>query len=82
MSGCVGYIAFSGSDRWNRPCPNAADLTIVAGCVHEHVGERDLCLMHVDDAQNGEMLCGDCLDAKGAPHRCYLRILARLAVTP
>ncbi len=76
MSACSGYIAFSGSDPWKRPCPNAATEVIVAGCVHEHVGERDLCLMHAGDAREGVMLCGDCLDVKAASHRCYLRVLA------
>ena len=73
---CGGYIAFSGSDRWDRPCPNSAAEVITAGCVHEHVGDRDLCDGHASEARDGVMLCGECLNVKGAPHRCYLRVLA------
>jgi hypothetical protein len=73
---CTGYIAYSGSDRVDRPCPNESAGVITAGCVHEHVGEHELCPMHADEAREGVLLCGDCLNTKGAPHRCYLRVLA------
>jgi hypothetical protein len=79
---CNGYIAFSGSDRWNRPCPDVATEVIVAGCVHEYIGERDLCPRHAGEVREGAMLCGDCLDAKGAPHRCYLRVLVSRGCQP
>ena len=82
MTACTGYIAFSGSDRWDRPCPGAAAQVVTAGCIHEHVGDRDLCARHAGEIRSGIMLCGDCLDAKGAPHRCYLRVLSSALAGP
>ena len=82
MSACTGYIAFSGSDRRDRPCPNAAALLVTAGCIHEHVGEHELCPAHVREADAGVLLCGDCLDAKTASHRCFLRVLSSALAGP
>lgn len=76
MTACIGYIAFSGSDRIDRPCPEPAAEIVTAGCVHEHVGERELCTMRAGEARSGDLLCGSCLDAKGAPHHCRLRVIA------
>lgn len=74
---CDGYTAYSGSDRINRPCPTAGTEIITAGCAHEHVGDRRLCVNHASDAQAGEMLCGECLDNPSSPHRCHLRVIDR-----
>lgn len=64
---CRGYDVASLS-----PCRQTATVAVIAGCRHEHVGERPLCDWHVADARRGIHLCGDCLEIDG--HRCELRI--------
>jgi hypothetical protein len=49
---------------------------ITAGCIHEHVGERDLCNFHTEDLREGMMFCGTCL-AHG--ERVYLHAAERVA---
>lgn len=78
MSACTGYIAYSGSARVDRRCPNAAAEIVTAGCIHEHIGEHALCPMRADEAREGVLLCGDCLKAGGSSRRCYLRVLASI----
>lgn len=71
MGACKGYQAMSGSDILEpKPCLRPVLQTVVAGCIHEHVGKRDLCDWHTEDVYLGRMLCGDCLGADG--HMCYL----------
>lgn len=77
MTTCTGYIAYSGSDRINRPCAESATEIVIAGCTHEHIGEREFCTMHANEARSAVMLCGDCLDAKGTPHRCHLNAVVK-----
>jgi hypothetical protein len=62
---CMGYDARSG-----YKCQRPAIKTVIAGCVHEHIGERDLCDWHVGDVADGMMVCGNCLSADG--HKCVL----------
>ena len=80
MSGCGGYTARSGSDVISPkvPCTSPVTATVTAGCLHEHVGDRDLCDYHATDARAGIMLCGDCLDSS-IPHECRLRVMAETA---
>ena len=47
---------------------------ITAGCIHEHIGERDLCSFHTEDLREGMMLCGSCLEHG---ERQYLHEAAR-----
>jgi hypothetical protein len=75
VSVCTGYIAYSGSDRIDKPCAMDATETVTAGCEHEHIGNREFCPMHAGDAHAGVLLCGDCLDGR-SPHLCRLRVLA------
>lgn len=70
MNACGGYDHRSG-----RACANDAEQTITAGCVHEHIGDRDLCADHLDDLHSGWMYCGDCAAIDG--HDCQLRVLER-----
>lgn len=43
-------------------CAARGAQPIIAGCVHEHIGERDLCTFHAADLREGMMLCGFCLE--------------------
>jgi hypothetical protein len=47
---------------------------VLAGCIHEHVGERPLCDWHVEDLQMGNMVCGNCKKADG--HTCKLHLIS------
>lgn len=67
---CAGYDLRSG-----RPCDQAAAREVTAGCVHEHLGPRDLCDWHLDDLTAGRMKCGNCAMAGHAD--CTLRELSR-----
>ena len=80
---CGGYTAMSGSSRIDPPvpCRDPVRERVTAGCIHEHVGCRDLCAYHADEAVAGRMLCGDCLNAD-ASHRCHLRVLDRSLFAP
>jgi hypothetical protein len=80
MTACTGYIAYSGSDRVDRPCPVEAAENVTAGCAHEHIGQRLLCVMHAGEARAGVLLCGDCLSSPREPHRCRLRVLTAAPV--
>lgn len=71
---CVGYDAHSGYE-----CERTASVVVTAGCIHEHAGPRDLCGLHLDDVQIGNMICGNCHEIDG--HRCVLHEMAREAVT-
>lgn len=56
---CKGYDVASGTRcyLWDALVP------VLAGCVHEHVGELLLCGGHIDDLDSGRMQCGDCSEA-------------------
>jgi hypothetical protein len=58
MTVCDGYDARSG-----RQCLRTDTVEVVAACLHEHMGPRDLCPDHVEDLNAGWMRCGDCLNA-------------------
>ena len=63
---CVGYDAKSG-----HPCHRDAVDTVIAACIHEHIGPRALCQFHIADIAHDLMLCGDCLNGRD-PHHCVL----------
>jgi len=67
---CMAYNFESGHD-----CERAATVMVMAGCVHEHLGLRELCAPHAGDLTAGIALCGECREADG--HRCPLRQMAR-----
>ncbi len=69
---CQGYDLRSG-----HPCGRlAVDEPAILGCVHEHVGPRWLCPLHLADVRIGNHRCGDCAEA-GCP--CRLQMLAASA---
>lgn len=74
---CAGYNRVI-SDGTEYHCHSAPVSTVIAGCVHEHVGPRDLCGYHTAEVERGEMSCGECL----ATHHCPLTVLQRTAVSP
>lgn len=75
MSSCIGYTARSGNDIISPPVPCRLPVTesLLAGCVHEHIAERDLCGYHAEGARAGIMLCGNCLNIDG--HDCPLTVM-------
>ncbi|MFF5261321.1 hypothetical protein ACFY4C_20455 [Actinomadura viridis] len=69
MSSCIGYDAIS-----DTPCPREAEETFLAGCIHEHIGSRELCQYHIADLAEGRMVCGDCHKCSD-PHHCVLEVI-------
>ncbi|MFC6081025.1 hypothetical protein [Sphaerisporangium aureirubrum] len=61
---CIGFDVTSGT-----ACTRTAARAVTAGCPHEHVATRDLCLAHTADLAEGRMQCGNCLQAD---HSCTL----------
>lgn len=53
------------------PCSAAADVEVLAGCVHEHVVPRRLCMPHAAKLASGEMICLPCCTSAD-PHKCDL----------
>lgn len=60
MTICMGYDLKSGTK-----CTRTAVFEVLAGCVHEHIGWRDLCDWHADDIGHPSwpMRCGTCAEA-------------------
>lgn len=71
---CAGYGEVI-SDGTKYSCADVATVTVTAGCIHEHVGPRDVCDFHASEITQGVMKCGDCSDSD-SPHTCMLRELA------
>ncbi|WP_433364281.1 hypothetical protein [Streptosporangium sp. CA-115845] len=57
-------------------CGRDVVITLVVGCVHEHLLRRPLCQFHVERLANGRVICGHCFDADG--HRCELHLLREI----
>lgn len=58
------------------PCGAEAVITVVVGCVHEHLLHRPLCQHHVERLANGRVICAHCEDVDG--HRCELHLLGEI----
>lgn len=67
MPDCSGYNRVI-SDGTEYHCRATATQVVVAGCIHEHFGPRDLCDYHAAELRRGEQNCGNCLGT----HHCVL----------
>jgi len=74
VTACKGYDFRSG-----HPCAAEATQPVMAGCEHEHIGERHMCDRHVQHVRDGWMYCGDCAEVDG--YRCRLYAIERGRLT-
>jgi hypothetical protein len=58
-------------------CTGSSVITVLTGCVHEHVAERSVCQHHVEALANGRLYCHACLAVDG--HTCEMALIREVA---
>lgn len=72
MKRCNVRIVVSLTPFTYRLCGEPAIATVTEGCVHEHLGEADVCAAHelAGRVPNNELGCSQCYELNA--HRCPL----------
>lgn len=70
-----GWAADAGAPTCEQllECDGEPVITVMAGCVHEHLVELAACQWHVESLANDAQFCGACVRVDG--HLCELILL-------